>query len=240
MASGYLAIYERFPEFLKRRINPSEYSLREFVGQAAERHVGQTVLDAGAGESRFRHEFHRSRYVGIDLGSGDPGWSYADLDAISNLDWLPLKSGSVEAVINTQVLEHVPEPKKVLEEFARVLRKGGSLYLTVPQGWPEHQQPLDFYRFTRFSLQRLLSEAGFSRYEIRPMGGYFHYLGHRLTFVPKVLFQSRKGVARALLLPLELAALSLCCVLGPLVCYYLDRFDTKKEFTLLYRCEAVR
>lgn len=239
MGSFYHRLFQRLPRFLQRQIHPLEFALQDFMTAAAgEGHA--TVIDAGAGESRFRHLFNRSRYIAVDLGIGDGAWDYGGLDLRADLAWLPFRSGAADAVVNTQVLEHVPDPQRVLGEFSRVLRPGGILYLTAPQGWHEHQQPHDFYRFTRFALDRLLKEAGFRQREITPMGGYFHYLGHRLTFIPKVLFQDRTGPGRWLLFPLELAALALFCLIAPVLCTWLDRLDRKREFTLCYRVRAVR
>lgn len=238
MAGVYLKIYDRFPEFLKRRINPLEYALRRFVQRAAEFHAGGRVLDAGAGESRFRSYFERHRYIAVDSTVGEAEWDYSRIDFQAELSCLPVKSGSFDAVLNTQVLEHVSHPDEVIGELQRVLKPGGRLYLSAPQGWPEHQQPHDFYRFTRFSLEKLLREAGFSKVVIEPMGGYFHYMGQRSTYLPKVLFSNLGGVARVVLLPLELLSLAAFCFAIPILCFYLDRLDRKKEFTLIYGCEA--
>jgi SAM-dependent methyltransferase len=237
MAGFHLAVYERLPEFLKRRIHPLEYAIRDFVEKAS-RCDAEVVLDAGAGEGRFRHLFGGRRYFAVDSAAGDPDWDYSGLDVVGDLGALPFGSAAFDLVLNTQVLEHVEDPAAVVRELWRVLRPGGRLFLTAPQGWHEHQQPLDFYRFTRFSLGRILGAAGFSAIEIEPMGGFFHYLGHRLTYVPKVLFEPRRGPSRLLLFPIELLVLGSCCLLGPLACYYLDRLDRKREFTLCYRVRA--
>ncbi len=82
--------------------------------------------------------------------------------------------------------------------------------------------------------------AGFESVEISPIGGYFHYMGQRATYLPKILFQERKAWPRMLLLPLELVSLAVFCFLVPIICYYLDRLDRKKEFTLIYQCTAVK
>ncbi len=70
------------------------------------------------------------------------------------------------------------------------------------------------------------------------MGVYFHYLGNRLAFLPRILFDERGGWKRWALLPLELPALALFAGLLPLVCYYLDPLDRRREFTLGYGCRA--
>jgi SAM-dependent methyltransferase len=196
------------------------------------------VLDAGAGEARFADDFSDHLYVALDFALGDKGWDYSKIDVKAELSRIPFVTGGFDSVLSIQVLEHVADPGEVLRELRRVLKPGGSLMLTAPQGWHEHQQPHDYYRFTQFSLSRMLTRAGFAAVQIEPMGGYFHYLGHRLTYIPKVLFSQRKRLTRLMLFPLELFCLAVFCFLLPFICYYLDWLDKKKEFTLCYRCRA--
>ena len=84
-----------------------------------------------------------------------------------------MPEASFEAVVCTEVLEHVLRPGKVLEEFVRVLAPGGRLCLTVPFAWPLHEEPFDFYRYTKYSLSDLLESAGFVAIAIDPRSGYF-------------------------------------------------------------------
>ena len=53
----YFTVYERLPEFLKKRINPLEYSIRSFVESASQEPERAGVLDAGSGERRFAAGF---------------------------------------------------------------------------------------------------------------------------------------------------------------------------------------
>jgi len=238
MSSFYLRVYSRLPEFLKRRINPLDYAIEDFVKTSAASATRQKVLDAGAGEARFARYFSHHFYVALDACVGDAAWDYSRIQLVADLAALPLRNSVIDAALNIQVLEHVKQPALVVEELHRVLKPGGRLYLTAPQGWAEHQQPHDFYRFTSYALKDLLVQAGFKQIEIKPLGGYFHYLGHRLTFVPKLLFPGLPRALRVLLFPLELLTLALFCVAFPIACYYLDRLDRNREFTLGYRCLA--
>lgn len=240
MSSFYLRVYSRLPGFLKRRINPLDYAIEDFVKTAAAAEVKQKVLDAGAGEARFAVYFSRHFYLALDACVGNSLWDYSRIQVVGDLAALPLRDGAVDSVLNIQVLEHVKDPGMVIRELHRVLKPGGRLYLTAPQGWGEHQQPHDFYRFTSFALRDLLTKGEFKEIEIEPLGGYFHYLGHRLTFVPKVLFPGLPRFLRVVLFPIELATLALFCFALPIACYYLDVFDRNREFTLGYRCLATK
>jgi len=195
-------------------------------GFAASLPPGARVLDAGAGEGQYKRTFARQRYTGIDLGVGDAAWNYADLDLRGDLAALPFACGAFEAAINIVTLEHVREPARVLCEMARVLKPAGRLLLVAPLEWEEHQEPHDYFRFTRYGLRYLLEAAGFVELDIRPMGGIFRLLSRRL-------------LAAGAFLPFPLDALFLLTVVVPaLLLPLLDPLDRRRNFTLGYLCYA--
>ena len=187
---------------------------------------GARVLDAGAGEGNYKSYFAGQRYTGLDLGVGDAGWDYSRLDAIGELAALPFRDGLFDASLNVVTLEHVREPARVLAELARTLAPGGRLLLVAPQEWEQHQQPHDYYRYTRYGLQHLLSQAGFGQCEIRAVGGFFRLLSRRLLNAlqffpgPLMLVAAVFFVPPALVLPL------------------LEPLDRRQNFTLGYICYA--
>jgi SAM-dependent methyltransferase len=202
-------VQDLMPSWLRRYVLHFEASIEDAVAGFAGGLPGRAiVLDAGAGEGQYRKWFARQRYVGLDLGIGDTGWDYRELDAIADLRQLPLRTGSIDAALNIVTLEHVPDPLCVLAELYRALRPGGRLLLVVPHEWEEHQQPHDFYRYTRYGVEHLLRHAGFDQVDIRPVGGYFRLLSRRLLnglqFFPGlfVLPAALLLVPPALLLPL--------------------------------------
>jgi SAM-dependent methyltransferase len=83
---------------------------------------------------------------------------------------LPIKDRSVDIVFATQVIEHVKYPNIMVQECKRVLRSQGYLILTGPFYWPLHEEPHDFFRFTKYGFAHLLRDAGFSNWEIREDG----------------------------------------------------------------------
>lgn len=184
------------------------------------------VLDAGAGEGSYKDHFAAQRYCGLDLGVGDARWNYSQLDVLGDLSALPFADGSFDATLNVVTLEHVREPALVIEELARVLAPGGRLLIVAPHEWEEHQQPHDYFRYTRYGLQYLLERAGFREIHIEPVGGFFRLLSRRL-FNALQFFPG----------PLALIA-AIFLVPPALVLPLFDGLDSKRNFTLGYICSA--
>jgi SAM-dependent methyltransferase len=136
------------------------------------------LLDAGAGDCHWKTYFPNARYISMDLEVGDPNCDYSHLDIRGDLRAIPLEDQSVDVIISIQVLEHLPEPWKVLAEFNRVLKQGGHLFITCPQGEPQHQVPYDFFRYTPFGLKNLLESNGFKVCWIKPQLGNFYKIGN--------------------------------------------------------------
>jgi SAM-dependent methyltransferase len=203
---------------------------REVSAFAASLAGGSRVLDAGAGEGRYRDRFRHCRYAGVDLAIGDTRWNYAGLDVLADLERLPFAGAAFDAMLNVVVLEHTRRPNVVLAELARTLRPGGRLLLIAPQLWEVHQQPHDYFRFTRYGLEWLLAQAGLTALRIDPVGGYFTLLARRLLNGLN-FFQ---GGARWLVFPFVAAVAGCCGLLLPA----LDRLDRDKHFTLAYVCVA--
>jgi len=191
------------------------------------------VLDAGAGETRFKTNFAHAKYVAVDSTEGDAAWDYANLDAVARLEDLPFSDASFDRVISTVVLEHVAEPGKAIREFRRVLSPGGTVHLVVPCQWEEHQRPHDYFRFTSNGIRHLLECEGFRVRRIEPIGGFFWMLGRRLMAVLSFVQKGWRWILFPILAPVFGLLLPLCC-------YYLDALDGDRSFTLGYICEGWR
>jgi SAM-dependent methyltransferase len=119
---------------------------------------GDRVLDYGCAEAPYRRFFPaRVEYLAADL----PGNPDATVE-IAPDGTLPLASASVDAVLSTQVLEHVADPRVYLAECARVLRPGGRMLLSTHGIMVYHPDPVDYWRWTCAGLHRAVEEAGFA------------------------------------------------------------------------------
>lgn len=74
----------------------------------------------------------------------------------------PFSDSEFETVICFEVLDHAFEPVRFLGEIGRDLRAGGTLLVTVPFEWDEHEQPFDFARYSSFGLRHLIEAHGFT------------------------------------------------------------------------------
>lgn len=223
-------------------LDPESEKLRSFVQSAADAiRRGAIVVDVGAGECQYKKFFLDKRYVSVDFGGGDQDWDYTQIDVIADIHKLPIKDEMADAVLCTEVLEHAYNPQEVVCEIARILKYEGKAFFTVPQGWGEHQIPHDYFRYTQFGMQVLLSRAGLTAIEIIKTTGLFGYLANRLTMVPKVLFWSTKSrVYRALLLPAELLSYFLFVICPAVFIAPLDVLDRNKIYTLHYTVIACK
>jgi SAM-dependent methyltransferase len=197
--------------------------------------LGSLTLDAGAGECQYRALFEGRRYVAVDFAKGDADWNYRDLSAIAELTRLPFPDETFDAAVCTQVLEHTPEPKRVLKEICRVLKPGGTLLFTAPGAGEEHQQPYDFYRYTSFGLNYLFGEAGFEIEEMRRLGGMFWLLAILAPRINNFLFAGRRKI---FLFPFYLLSKPLLGVVAPLLFFRWERLDESKDLVLNYGVRA--
>jgi SAM-dependent methyltransferase len=141
---------------------------------------GLRVLDIGAGPCRYRQLFSHCHYATQDFaqydGSDAPNhtWQYGKLDYISDATSIPVADHTFDAVLCTEVLEHIPEPILVIREIGRILKPGGQAFISAPLGSGLHQQPYHFYGgFTPHFYHHFLPQYGLEIVNILPNGGFF-------------------------------------------------------------------
>ena len=98
-------------------------------------------------------------------------------------DMSPVPDSSYDTVVCTELLEHVEHPAHVAAEIWARPRPGGRLVLTVPFLGRLHEEPRDFYRYTRHGLLSIFSESGFTVEEIVEHGSLGSMLGHQASTV---------------------------------------------------------
>lgn len=167
-----------------------KYNFSFFEKHLNQRNEKNLLLDIGAGPVHFRDIFFRfERYVGMDFYPFEYVTLVADITKR-----LPIKSGSVDIVALSNVLEHTPEPELLINESLRTLNRGGIIVGTVPFSIGVHQEPYDYYRYTPFMLERLLKNAGATSIKVEPLGTPYDVLKYHSDLVAgKMIEKSIEG-----------------------------------------------
>lgn len=208
-------------------LTPASLTLLRGLLPLIEEHCRGRVLDAGAGRGAYRDLLlrHADEYVGMDIGKSSA------TSVIGDAQRLPFADASFDTVFCSQVLEHVPEPWLALAEFRRVLKPGGKLILSVPHISWLHNEPHDYYRYTRHGLNFLLQRVGWQDSFIVPAGGFLSLFGHIVsTLMINLTFD----------LPL-LHKLVMCFnrLFVKAIAFVDDSLEKEKIFALNYACLVI-
>jgi ubiquinone/menaquinone biosynthesis C-methylase UbiE len=219
---------------------------REWVARhAASLPPGSRVLDVGAGVGQYRDLFNHCEYRAHDFGL-EPATAgqYTTLDYESDITAIPVGDESFDAVLCTEVLEHVPEPIAAVREMARILRPAGRLMISAPLGSHLHQEPYHFYGgYTPHWYARFLPAAGCDVRSIESNCGFFSFFGQEAQRFSAYLRPSHTrqlGFARSAVLSIVWLVTLPGCQLLPMLGGALDRLGLERIATVGYHVVAVK
>jgi len=158
---------------------------------------GTRILDAGAGERRYEQSCTHLNYVAQDFGAYDGtgdgkglqqgSWDQSRLDIICDITDIPEPDESFDAILCTEVFEHLPDPLLALREFTRLIKPGGILILTAPFNSLTHFAPFHFATgFSHYYFEQHLQKNGFELLECTPNGNLFEFIGQEIQRIKKV------------------------------------------------------
>ena len=246
-----------FPKWVLSKADPERGVVESFIYQLGNAHSNQLLLDAGAGNFRFKELLIQKGYTyeSQDFDQVFEQSARGKHTYICDISEIPVGSNHFDIVICTQVLEHLASPSQVFEEFFRILKPDGTLILTTNFMFPIHGEPYDFFRFTSYGLKYLCEKSGFSNIEITPRGGFFSFWAKIIFDFPAIIKSwlfyggvnphgQRKIVIRfpllaILLLPI-IFVLDISCTILAFLTTLVDPLDRKSRFTLGYQLFAKR
>ena len=146
--------------------------------------------------SQIANFFPHSKYFGIDIY--DKAIDYAKKTypcvefKVASAGKLPFKDNTFDLILFYETIEHVEDPKASLEEIKRVLKKDGTLILTMDSGsllfrlvwfiWENTKgkiwQGAHLHPFHHTELEQLIINSGF-----RMKNKIFSFLGMEVTFI---------------------------------------------------------
>lgn len=149
--------------------------------------IGGRLLDIGCGNKPYQGIFPNvTEHIGMEHEALKERFGGA-ADVFYDGKTFPFPDAHFDSILATEVLEHVFNPDEFLAETNRVLKPGGSIIVTCPFMWMEHQQPHDFARYSSFGVRHLLTSHGFeiieARKSVRGVTALFQVLGSYLRSV---------------------------------------------------------
>ncbi|NMB83853.1 methyltransferase domain-containing protein [Candidatus Roizmanbacteria bacterium] len=207
--------------FLSNSYNRDQWVIKELRSIKK----GQNILDAGAGECRYKKYCDHLKYISQDFceydGKGNnkglqtKNRDHSKIKIVSDITTIPLKNSSIDNILCTEVLEHLPRPELAIKEFHRLLKKGGKLILTAPFASLTHYSPYHYITgFNIYWYKKILKENGFKITKIRANGNYFDYINQELLRIPYVIKKYSNILVMVLILILYMLILPLVLILN--------------------------
>lgn len=207
--------------------------IRKYLEKIAAEVTGD-ILDVGCGDKPHQAVFINAKsYIGIDRLSGvdvvrsNNAERRRALDVAGNAEALPFCSECFDAVLATQIIEHLAHPGLFFAEASRLLKPGGSLIITFPLIGPLHEEPYDYFRYTEHGIQVFCHENELRVERVEKMGGGWLAIGYLIRDILYTdAFLSQNGLWARMLRILGAALYDILNIL--------DRRDKHPEGTLNY------
>lgn len=213
-------------------------------------HVHGDLVDLGCGPASHRvwYEERVSSVTLVDWPASPHDTAAVDILADLNKP-LPLEDGIADTVLMTSVLEHLSTPAMALAETRRILRTDGALLLQVPFLYRVHEEPHDYFRYTRFGIRSLLEQAGLDVVAGETYGnlaavmvdllakGGVNLTGAVVAHMPQSVADGARRGSFTLLEQIQKAAF--CLVAQPTVRRLSSRLGQPEQFPLGYTVVAV-
>jgi len=183
------------------------------------------LLDIGCGTKPYYDLLkpYVTEHIGVDHEA--TFHSKKNIDLLGTVYEIPTEDGSFDCALCTAVFEHIEEPEQALYECFRILKKGGIAVYSIPFIWHLHEEPRDFYRYSKFGIKYLFEKTGFEILELKALSGFWVTFGQ--LFVYNIYRLNRGFLQYIPIIP----------VIGLIIqgiSYLLDKIDKTEQWTWMY------
>jgi len=187
------------------------------------------LVDIGCGTKPYRKMLasYVTEHVGVD--HEETLHDKSNIDLFGTAYDIPSEDEFFDSAICTAVLEHLEEPEVALRECFRVLKHGGYAIYSIPFIWHLHEEPRDFYRFSKYGIRYLFEKAGFQIAEIKALSGFWVTFGQLFVYN---IYRFNRGLLRWLLV-IDIVGLFIQAI-----SYGLDKIDKTEKWTWMYMVVA--
>jgi ubiquinone/menaquinone biosynthesis C-methylase UbiE len=202
----------------------------EALSNAFSKYAKGVLIDIGCGDKPYRELL--KPYVTQHVGVDHTGTLHkkANIDLVGTAYNIPVEDEYFDTAICTAVLEHLEDPNEAIKETGRVLKKNSYAIYTAPLFFCLHEEPRDFFRYTKHGLRYLFEKNGFEIIELTPLSGFWVTFGQQFV-VYLSRFRTFGGGGK--LNPLRWI-IPFLGVIVHWVCYQLNKVDSSTEFTWAY------
>jgi SAM-dependent methyltransferase len=195
----------------------------------AQKHLRGRLIDIGCGVKPYEQLLAKyvDEHFGVDHVESIHDQSNVDLHSTAYSIEVP--DESFDCAICTAVLEHLEEPQRAIVECFRVLKPGGTAIYSVPFIWHLHEEPRDFFRYSRYGLDYLFRKAGFEVVNIEALSGFWFTFGQLLVYN---LYRFNRGPLR------WFRIVDGCGLAVQAIAYLADRLDKTEQWTWMYMVVA--
>ena len=194
------------------------------------RYIHGRLIDIGCGEKPLEPYFKQyvTEHIGVD--HAETMHDKNNIDIFATAYEIPVEDASFDCALCTAVLEHLEEPSQAIAECHRVLKKGGVALYTVPFVWNLHEEPRDFYRYTKYGLTYLFEKNGFKIIELIALSGFWITFAQAVT---QYLWTLRRKKKLKIFKPFFIIIPAFVVSFQALA-YLLDKLDKREEWTWAY------
>lgn len=183
------------------------------------------LIDIGCGNKPYKNQLEGivEKHIGVDHEGTLHNLDNADL--IGTAYAIPVADATFDAALCSAVLEHLEEPAQAIAECHRVLKPNGIAVYSIPFIWHLHEQPRDFYRYSKYGIDYLFTKAGFEIVKLEALSGFWVTFGQLFVYY---LYRFNRGPLR------WFRIVDLIGLLIQGIAYLFDKLDRAEDWTWMY------